>query len=131
MRTYLDTSAASKLLVNEPESTALIDYLDASVEAGMDLVSGLVLETELRRMAIRQNLSQAAVSDVLDRIQLALPDKLLYRDAGLLSGTQLRSLDALHIAAALRLDAREMITYDKVQTKAARSHGLRTLAPGA
>lgn len=131
MRVYLDTSAASKLIVKEPESAALIEYLDASVAAGHDLVSGLLLETELRRMAIRQDLSQTAVSDVLDRIQLALPDTLLYRDAGLLSGTHLRSLDALHIAVALRLDAREMITYDKVQTKAAWSHGLRTLAPGA
>jgi predicted nucleic acid-binding protein len=131
VRVYLDTSAASKLIVREPESVVLIEYLDAAVAAGVDLVSSLLLETELRRVAIRLELPQVAVSDVLDRVQLAFPDKLLYRDAGLLSGANLRSLDALHVAAALRLEAREFITYDRVQAKAANNHGLKTVAPAA
>ncbi len=131
MRAYVDTSAAAKLIVREAESAALIAYLDAAVAAEVDLVSSLLLETELRRVAVRLDLSQVAVSDVLDRVQLALPDKLLYRDAGLLSGANLRSLDALHVAAALRLEAREIITYDRMQTKAAKHHGLRTVAPEA
>lgn len=130
MRLYLDTSAAAKLIVKEPESAALIEHLESAIEAGHDLVSSVLLETELRRVAMRQDLSQESVSNVLDRIQLALPDNLLYRDAGLLAGKYLRPFDALHIASALRLDAGWLITYDKVLAAAAGNHGLRTQAPG-
>jgi hypothetical protein len=49
---YLDTSAAAKLLVEEDESDALVAYLDRTVD-GQDLISSALLETELRRLAIR------------------------------------------------------------------------------
>lgn len=45
---YLDTSAALKLMIDEEESGALADHLDAETP---DLVACLLLETELRRAA--------------------------------------------------------------------------------
>jgi len=59
------------------------------------------------------------------------PDAVTYRTAGLLPGTHLRSLDALHVAAALQGDCRAMVSYDLRQSDAARAAGLQVEAPGA
>ena len=130
MRLYVETSAAAKLLIEEPESEALARFLEAAVERDSALVSSLVLETELRRLAVRWSLPQGAVSEVLRRFDLLLPDRAVYRDAGLLAGAHLRSLDALHVAAALRLNAAGMLSYDARRGDAARSVGLEVIAPG-
>ena len=89
-------------------------------------MSCLVLETELRRLAVRSELPQAAVTALLERFDLLETDRSLYREAGLLPGPDLRSLDALHVAAALRLNADVMLTYDRRQITAAEAVGLRT-----
>lgn len=126
---YLDTSAAAKLLVEEAESAALARYLDEHAEDGGRVVSSVLLETELRRLATRQELSQAAVTVLLDGVGQALPDRVLYRSAGLLHGPRLRSLDALHLASALRLDADAIAVYDARLAAAADAVGLRVVAP--
>jgi predicted nucleic acid-binding protein len=125
MIVYVETSAAAKLLVNEAESSRLGEHLDQLPEAP---VSCLVLETELRRMAVREDLPQAAVTAVMERFMLIEPDRSMYRDAGLLPGRMLRSLDALHVAAALRMSADVMVSYDGRQIAAAEGVGLRTLS---
>ncbi len=129
MTAYADTSAAAKLLVDESESAALGAYLDGLVSDGVPLVSSLLLETELRRLAVRHRLNQAAVSDVLDRFDLFEPDRAIFVEAGLLPGAGLRSLDALHIVVAVRLEADVLVTYDVRQAESARLVGLRVVAP--
>jgi uncharacterized protein len=67
---------------------------------------------------------------LLDRLDLAeLPRSLMY-EAGLLPGKRLRSLDALHLATALRVEAESMLSYDARQMAAAEAIGMRVLAPG-
>ncbi len=129
MTVYVDTSAAAKLIVDESESPALSAYLDGLVSEGVPLVSGVLLETELRRLAVRHRLNQAAVSDVLDRFDLFEPDRAIFVEAGLLPGPSLRSLDALHIVVAVRLEADVLVTYDVRQTESAQLVGLRVVAP--
>ncbi|MPZ64284.1 MAG: PIN domain-containing protein [Pseudonocardiaceae bacterium] len=126
---YVETSAAAKLLVDEPASSRLAVRLDAAVDDGDDLLSSMLLETELRRLAVRVSLSQAAVTHLLERFDLVELDRSLYREAGLLPGGHLRSLDALHLAAALRIDTDVMVTYDQRQADAAEAAGLPVLAP--
>jgi predicted nucleic acid-binding protein len=89
----------------------------------------MLLETELRRFAVRTGVAQAAVSDLLAGIDLVEPDRLLLTEAGLLPGVNLRSLDALHVATALRLDASVLVAYDHRLQQAARDVGLATVAP--
>jgi predicted nucleic acid-binding protein len=125
---YVETSAAAKLLVEEPESAALTKYLDDLVDRS-PLISSMVLETELRRFAVRHDLNQSAVSDVLDRFDLIDLDRAIFVEAGLLPGTHLRSLDALHIAVAVRMGADSMVAYDVRQAESARAVGLRVVAP--
>ncbi|GAB3504449.1 type II toxin-antitoxin system VapC family toxin [Amycolatopsis cihanbeyliensis] len=129
MRCYVETSAAVKLLVEEPESAALAGYLDGQVNDGVELISSVLLETELRRFAARHDLPQSAVSALLDRLAIADVDRAIFFEAGILPGPHLRSLDALHIAVAVRTESDSMIAYDTRQTEAARTVGLRVTAP--
>ena len=128
MSVYLDASASVKLLVAEPESTSLAAELDSLAEDN-DLVSCALLETELRRFAVREGLAQAAVSDLLDSIGLVEPDLAVFRTAGLLPGRALRSLDAVHLATALRLQSSALIAYDSRLLAAARDVGITTRSP--
>jgi predicted nucleic acid-binding protein len=125
---YLDTSAAAKLLVDETESVALAAYLDGVRESD-DLLSSALLETELRRLAIRLDLAQSDVTDLLARVDLVDPPRSLFHQAGLLPGAQLRSLDALHLATALSVGADRLIAYDARLLDAARYLGLVAFSP--
>lgn len=129
MTAYIETSAAVKLLVVEAGTAALGTYLDRLDNDDVRVVSSVLLETELRRCAVRDGLSQAAVTDLLDRFDLYTPDRATFVQAGLLPGPHLRSLDALHIAVAMRLEAETMVTYDNRQAESARAAGLRVVAP--
>lgn len=126
---YIETSAAAKLLVDGPASSRLAARLDGAVDQDEALLSSMLLETELRRLAVRVDLAQAAVTHLLERFDLMETDRSLYREAGLLPGRHLRSLDALHLAAALRVGADVMVTYDRRQADAADAAGLPVLAP--
>lgn len=124
---YLDTSAAMKLLVEEPESEALLSELTA--DTTVRLVASWLLHTELHCAAGRHPniLDLGAVSTVLatvDLVDLARGDMLA-------AGTHapLRSHDALHLATALRLGADEIYTYDDELADAASRAGLRVRAP--
>jgi uncharacterized protein len=125
---YLDTSGAVKLLVEEAESAALADYLE---QGDVETMSCLLLETEMRRFAIRHVLPQTEVTAILDAISLYDMPHSLYYEAGILSGQHLRSLDALHLAAAVRLGADVVVSYDGPMLQAAADIGLNVLSvPG-
>jgi uncharacterized protein len=104
-------------------------YLDGLAADDTPIISSILLETELRRLAVRHELSQALVSDVLLRFDLLEPDRAIFIEAGLLPGTHLRTLDALHIATALRAEADAMVAYDLQQSDAARAFGLHVVTP--
>lgn len=126
-RWYLDTSAAAKLLVDEPESDALVDELRRQ---NPTLVACLLLETELRRVAAREPaLTQQAVSELLRGFDLYELPPPLFVEAGLLPGADLRSHDALHLAAAIRLEVEAVVTYDVRMADAATALGMTVLAP--
>jgi len=126
-RWYLDSSAALKLVIEEAESAALA----AAIETERPVLLGCwLLETEMRRIAARQPvLTQEAVSGVLDGINLLAMPSSLFREASYLPGTSLRSLDALHLAAAVSTDVDHLVTYDLRMAESARDLGLSVLAP--
>jgi predicted nucleic acid-binding protein len=127
-RWYVDTSAAWKLLAVEAESEALVELVDRERPA---LVASMLLETELRRASQRHpSITAAEVTDLLRQVALHEMPAALFREAGRLPGAELRSLDALHLAAALRLDVDQVLTYDVRMAESARSLGLDVLSPG-
>ena len=124
---YVDTSALGVLLIEQPESNALVEWLDRTTDL---LVSSDLLETELRRIAVREGIDQGAVTRILDGVGLAALDRAVYRGAALLPMPYLRTLDALHLEAAMRLDVAAVLTYDHRLGEAARVVGLQVIAPG-
>lgn len=116
-----------KLLVAEAESDALVDELRREQST---LVACLLLETELRRVVAREPvLTQQAVTQLLRGVDLYELPPPLFAEAGLLPGAGLRSVDALHLAAAIRLEVESVITYDVRMVEAATLLGLDVLAP--
>lgn len=122
---YLDTSAAVKLISDESESDGLRRYLDQ----GAAVVSSDLLETELRRIGVRHHLDQVLITAVLDGVTLTPLTRDQFREAGLYPQPGLRSLDALHLAGALGIEAAAILTYDLRLAEAARAHGLEVVAP--
>ncbi|WP_415854522.1 type II toxin-antitoxin system VapC family toxin [Sinomonas sp. G460-2] len=126
-RWYLDTSAALKLLIEESESAALAAAIDATEP---DLVACFLLETELRRAVHRDpSINQSDVSGFLEGVGLYEIPVSLFQEAGLLGGRNLRSLDALHLAAAIRIGVEHVVTYDIRMAEAARDLGLSVSSP--
>jgi uncharacterized protein len=127
---YVDTSAAMKLLVEEAESAALADFLETARRGPDTLVASLLLHTELHCAANRrpENVGHEAVTDVLSAVALVDLESGGLTTAPLLPG-RLRSADAIHLATALRVDARAMAVYDAELAAAASAAGLRVLSP--
>lgn len=124
--TYLDTSAAMKLLIDEAESDVLVHELTTTTR---DLVASWLLHTELHCAAGRNPtlIEVDAITTVLDAVTLID----ITRGDLLAAGTHapLRSIDAIHLATALRVGADEVLTYDNELSAAAKRAGLRVLAP--
>jgi hypothetical protein len=126
---YLDTSAAVKLVVTEPGTTALRRWL-ASRDGAM--VSSDLLRTELlratRRAAPEQMVQARAVLDALILLTLS---SAVFERAAMLEPDLLRSLDALHLAAALELgdELEGMVTYDRRLAEGAKALGVQVVAP--
>lgn len=126
---YLDTSAAMKLLVAEPESDALASYLQSS-DHERQVIASWLLHTELRCAANRHpdNVDLYSAGIVLDTVSLIDLTRGDLLTAGTLPG-KLRSNDAMHLAVALRVGADEMITYDTDLASAATGAGLSVAQP--
>lgn len=131
MIVYLDTSAAFKLLAAEAESEPLAAALTALDPADV-LLSSRLLFTELHCAAQRRRSvwDVTAVNAVLEMITLAdVTREDLDRAAT--SGWGLRSVDAIHLATALRMQSEVLAAYDRELCAAGESAGLRLLRPGA
>jgi predicted nucleic acid-binding protein len=125
-RYYVDTSAAVKLLRQEAETEALRSWMS---EADGELVSSLLLETELRRVAHRHAYPQMKATEILDGIALYEIPAVSFRRAGNVGPRDLRSLDALHLVG-LQRTADAMVTYDDRLAEAARADGFEVVSPG-
>ena len=132
---YADASALVKAVLQETESRDLRSYFQQGELVSCDLVLTEVPRALQRaaaedgRLSLRSLLHQAR--ELIDGMALQPLDPGLLVGAGALDEPSLRSLDAIHLVAAVALypiDA--FVTYDKRQAAAARLAGLRTVAPG-
>ena len=126
---YLDASAILKLMVEERESLALVNYLD---ERELAISTSVIAEVEIVRSLQRLRASRADQDDAMRGIYLLNLDPGVRHEALRLKPHQLRALDAIHIATALSVNDRELefVTYDERQADAARQAGLKVVQPG-
>jgi hypothetical protein len=127
---YLDSSAIVKLVAAEPESTALQGFLQGR---GGPWATSALARTEVVR-AVRPGGAEAVerARTVLAAIaEVIVTRNVLDRAALLDPGTSLRTLDAIHLASAMRLgpDLVSVVTYDRRMAAAAEALGLVVDAP--
>ena len=131
MTLYVDSSALLKRYIDEHDSAVARDLLATDPV----LVTSRLTEIEVRRNLTRllsgDQLRQARRQVALDLDALALiaVDATCCNEAARISEQTLcRSLDAIHLAAALRAGpATTVLTFDQRQAQAARSLGLATI----
>lgn len=127
---YLDAAAVVKLVHPEAESQALRDWLDE--RAGIGWTSSTLLEIEsFRALARYAPDSVMRLHPVLDLIELVELDPGIRIVAQTIKPVTVRSLDAIHLATALRLRKRltSFVTYDKWLAEAANAAGLAVDMP--
>jgi predicted nucleic acid-binding protein len=144
-RTYADPSALLKLYVHEPESAAMSVWrartkgaLPITSHARLEIVNGISLA------AFRGFLTAEATLDALASfdddmaegryLPTDVPWRATLRRAADLSRRHTprfgcRTLDVLHVAAALELGLRDFVTFDARQRQLARAVGLKVVAP--
>ena len=125
---YLDTSAFLKLVIDEPETAAMQEFAREHDE----LWSSQLLVTEALRSGARLGSPDEAVLSALEFVSLVLPSSVTFFSAGGAEPSDLRSLDAIHLATALEMeeDLTAMVTYDRRLHVACSRHGITALSPG-
>jgi len=126
---YVDTSAGVKLVVAERGSAALRRWLASHEDRAF---SSDLLRTELLRVTRRaapEQMVQARA--VLDSLILVTLSTAVCERAALLEPEMLRSLDALHLAAALEIgdELKGIVTYDIRLADGAKALGIDVAAP--
>ncbi|WP_447003785.1 type II toxin-antitoxin system VapC family toxin [Saccharothrix isguenensis] len=128
---YLDTSALVKLVLSEPETLALNAWVNARSE--VPRISSSLARVELVR-AVRAEGDAAIRQATLILVELdEMPMTTDLLDAAGALAFPLRSLDAIHLASALRIRTHldTFVAYDKRLLTAADEMGLPTASPGA
>ena len=127
---YLDSSALVKLVVREPESMALIDFLRAHAER---VSSALALAEVLRalRRAGFGAVERRRASQILSRVALVDVDRRTLTSAAVLDPPTLGTLDSIHLATALILrdELTALVTYDRRLAAAAERAHVEVVAP--
>lgn len=127
---YVDTSALGRVLLAEPEADSIRGVL-AEHDAWW---SSELLVVELRRLAAREGLESEA-EEYLDSFRLMAIDSASLQRASRLEPTVVRSLDAIHLEAAVRLrdggEVNGVVTYDQQLSTGCAHHGLSVHAPVA
>jgi predicted nucleic acid-binding protein len=128
---YLDASALVKLVTVEQESSALRGYLSAA-DSDAEFTAAIT-RTELVRAATRLRKPDIVrqANRLLTKLQFVEFSTALLDAAAALPPPELRTLDAIHLAAALSApDLRAFVTYDRRLADAAAAAGMAVVSPG-
>ncbi len=127
---YFDTSALVKLVFDENESAALAEWL--TVRADVPKISSDLSTIELLRTCRRVDEDAVEGANLLlGGIDLLPMDRAIVEKAAALVPTELRSLDAIHLASALSVKANltALVAYDVRLCSAAAQAGIEVVSP--
>ena len=129
MSAYFDTSAILKLVFEEDGTRALRSLVGEIRQRGEQPTTSWLGETEFRRSGLRHGIAQETTEGILADFAVFDLPKEIYEAAARIPLRELRTLDALHIAAALRARSGFFVSYDQRQCEAAAELGLSVLTP--
>ncbi len=135
---YVDTSALLKLYVTEPFSDEAQSYLSSIDRPAISSLTTLEWHCAMARrqrsgafsenyLALARQEFMRHVSEGYFRLQ-PVSDTLLTQALGLLEAVKpisLRTLDAMHLAAARAAEAQSIATADKIMSQAAERLGMK------
>jgi predicted nucleic acid-binding protein len=134
MRVYVDSSALIKRVVAEPESKALVEFLDGHYWATDLLASSSLAWVEVSRVVLARVRSAADAGELIDGAMSGIDERPMGVDvvsvARRIEPLILRSLDAIHLATAVLIDADLVVTYDDRLADACRRNALAVAMPG-
>jgi uncharacterized protein len=119
------------MLVREPETAALSELL---TRRGAILATSAVAVVEVLRAVRIAEPGPAGAQRAhrrLDETILVDVTRELIDEAASYTSARVRALDAIHLASAVRIGAREILVYDRRLAEAASAAGLEVLSPGA
>jgi predicted nucleic acid-binding protein len=125
---YLDTSVLGRVLLNESDTQAIRREL-----GHFELhVSSRLMSVELYRVGLREDLVEDVERLLSGKVLIPIDEEIL-GSAETINPSMVRTLDAIHLATAIRLANAEqldtLMTYDKQLASGAREHGLEVLSP--
>jgi uncharacterized protein len=125
---YVDTSALGRSLLEEPDRPAI----ERELETFTSRTSSSLLRVEMRRLGLRQDMLDR-VDTLLAGISLIPLDERILAAAETLTPSTVATLDAIHLATAVRLaeagELNALMTYDKQLAAGAQEHGITVLSP--
>ncbi len=141
MTTYVDTSALAKWYLNEARS----EEFTAWIKAEPDIHISTLTLVEMRCLLARRRRNHEISSDIEQQVFTTLQDDVnqgfLIRHGvddesvlgaltllTLVSNHSLRSLDALHLSIARRLDLKHLATADRIMIDAAHVIGFQVIS---
>jgi predicted nucleic acid-binding protein len=124
---YVDASALTKLVLEEPDSVAMRRWY---IESDHVLCSRIGI-VETRRAVGKHQHDDAHLEVIIRSVEVVEFDADIARQAATIGPVSLRTLDAIHLASAVRLGAvvDAFLTYDDHLAVAARSAGLTVVRP--
>ena len=129
MAFVVDSSAIVKLIVNEPKSQSFSTWLK---NCKHDLFVSEIAHTEVARAIAHVDANlQGQLKNMLERFGTIRVSSQILTIAGVLTPTNLRTLDAIHLASCLILgdNLKGFVTYDSAQADAASHNGITVIAP--
>ena len=125
---YLDASALVKLVLDEPQSDALRKAVRGWPRRATSRIAVVEMIRGVRRADPRL---EPRAARALSGVSLLAPTDHVLRVAVRLDPPAVRTLDAIHIATALRLRRAlvAFVSYDRRQLDAARAAGLPVVSP--
>lgn len=125
---YVDTSALGRVLLGEPDAEVIRETL-ARYDPWW---SSALLPVELRRLARRQGIEERG-EELLSLVSTRRLDSSVLKRAAKLDPVEVRTLDAIHLDAAIQLKARgavdAVLTYDQQLQDGCAHHRLPVEAP--
>ena len=137
MITYVDTSSLLKLLIDEDgsEQAGLIwDTADALASVALVVVEAraalAAAERRARLAAAEHRQAKAELAVLVDELTIvAITEDLVARAAELAGQEALRGYDAIHLAAAVTIEANVLTSSDLALCDAAERRGLHVANP--